>query len=245
MNPLCASVTLVPPIAHGDVAGALTHAVAAIARPVRQHDVGDAAGARVSDERAQQEEVGPGREEVELAAVQIEAGQPDDAGGPRRRRHEDQRQDEEAAENCDDQHPVQQLERAFDAAAERQDRHASEERPDADVVDDARIGRGGELAREQEEDRAGGRAGPRRPSDLQEVEDGVDPRPERGRGTRAHEAGEHRLAGRQRVAHQLGVEDRLEEHGDPDHPEQRQPVTDERRRVRAGILRCRSTRRAR
>jgi hypothetical protein len=44
---------------------------------------------------------------------------------------------------------------------------------------------------------------------------------------RAHEAGEHRLACRDRVAHQLGVEDRLEEHGHGGDPEQRQAVTDE------------------
>ena len=61
--------------------------------------------------------------------------------------------------------------------------------------------------------------------------DGVDPRPQRRRRPRAHEPGEHRLAGRQRVAHHLGVEDRLQRHGDDDDPEQRQTVLHERCRA--------------
>ena len=60
------------------------------------------------------------------------------------------------------------------------------------------------LARETVENRAGRRARPCRPPDLQEIQDDVHPRPPGRRRARTHEAGEDRLAGRQRVAHQLG-----------------------------------------
>ena len=43
--------------------------------------------------------------------------------------------------------------------------------------------------------------------------------------------GEHGLPGRQRVAHDLGIEDRLQEHRDTRDPEQRQAVLDEDRRT--------------
>ena len=49
-------------------------------------------------------------------------------------------------------------------------------------------------------------------------------------GRRAHEAGKRGLARRHRVAHELGVEDRLEEHGHERDPEQRHAVADKRRR---------------
>ena len=128
MKPVCARCTLWPPTARRDVAGALAHAVALVARPVRQHDVGDAAGARVRHQRAEQEEVGAGREEVEAAAARVEAGERRRSRRePGRGGDEDHRHDQKPAENRRDEHPVQQLERALDALADRENRDAGEE----------------------------------------------------------------------------------------------------------------------
>ena len=78
------------------------------------------------------------------------------------------------------QHPVEHLERALDAPADQQHGDAGQESADADQVDSVDIGRRRRRgAREQEEDRAGRGRRPRRPADLQEIEHGVEPRPER------------------------------------------------------------------
>ena len=117
----------------------------------------------------------------------------------------------------------------FDALADAEDDDHGEERRDADEVRRRGIGRRiGQPLDDEIEHR--GRRGPRprRPADLQEVERDVDPRPQRGRGTRAHEAREHRLARGERVAHHFGVEDGLEDDRDQDDPEQREPVLHER-----------------
>ena len=71
-----------------DVAGALAHAVAAIARPVRQHDVGDAAGARVRDERAEQEEIRPAGKKSNVPRVRSKPVRPSTPAAHVRRRHE-------------------------------------------------------------------------------------------------------------------------------------------------------------
>ena len=158
----------------------------------------------------------------------IEAREPGERRKPGRRRHVDDAEHQEAAENAGHQRPVEDLERARDAFADQQHGDAREERGDADQVDSGRIGgRRREPVGEQEEDRAGGGRRPRRPADLQEIQHGVEPRPEGLARPRAHEAGHHRLAGGDRVAHELGVEDGLEEHRDQRHPQQRQPVFDE------------------
>ena len=135
-----------------------------------------------------------------------------------------------SAEDAGDQHPVEQLEGAHDAPPHEKHAHAGEERPDADVVRHRGVGRAGDPPRHQEEDRARRVGGPGRPAGLHEVERRVHPGPERGRGRGAHEPGEDRLAGGERVAHQLGVEDRLQKHRGRGHPQERQPVADEHRR---------------
>ena len=167
------------------------------------------------------------RQEVEDAACGVEPGQSRTGRHPRVERHQQQRQDQQPSERAHHHDPVEQLQRPLDPSSDEQQRHTQQERADADQVDGIHVRRPGNASTEQEEDRARRHAGRRRPSDLQEEQDGVEPRPHDRVRPRAHEAGEHRLAGRDRVAHQLGVEDGLEEHGHGRDPEQRQAVTDE------------------
>ena len=128
----------------------------------------------------------------------------------------------------DDQDPVEQFERALDASTEQQEETHNEEQADTDGVDDRwYVRRPGQPLGEKEKNRAGGVRRPGRPTDLQEIEDGVEPGPERGRGPCAHEAGEHRLTRRHRVTHQLGVEDGLEQDRDARDPKEREPVPHE------------------
>ena len=106
---------------------------------------------------------------------------------------------------------------------------AAEERADADQVD----GQANRRAARRAGPRTGRRSRRRRwPAHAgqpicRKYSDRVEPRPEGLAGPRAHEAGDDRLAGGDRVAHELGVEDGLEEHRDQRHPQQRQPVSDE------------------
>ena len=117
----------------------------------------------------------------------------------------------------------------LDALAHAENHDHRQKRRGADQVGRGRISRVRQPLRDEIEH--GGSRGrrPRRPADLQEVEHHVDPCPERGRGPRTHETREHRLASRERVAHDLGVEDGLKGDRDQDDPEQREAVLDERR----------------
>ena len=210
-----------------NVAGALPHPVALVARPVGQRDVHHPAAPGVGDESRQQEEVGVRRQEVEDAPRGVESGQSRNRGPPRPERNQQQRQDEQPSQRAHDHDPVEQLQRALDPPPEQQQRHAQQERADANQIHGIDVGRAGHPSGEQVEDRARRHARRGGPPHLQEEEHGIEPGPHDGMRPRPHEAGERRLAGGERVAHQLGVEDRLEEHGHRRDPEQRQAVTDE------------------
>lgn len=73
-----------------------------------------------------------------------------------------------------------------------------------------------------------GRPRPAGPPDLQEVEKGVEPGPERRPPPGPHEPRHDRFPRCNGPPHQFGVEDGLEEGRDQGHPEQHQAVLDER-----------------
>ena len=210
-----------------NVPGALPHTVALVPRPVGERDVHHAAAAGVGDEGREQEEVRLRGEEIERAARRVERHQAGRRGQPRRGRHQEQSQDQKPAQRAAHHDPVEQFQRALDAAPHEQEHHAQQKRSDPDEVDDAGIRWCGNPSGEEKENGTGGNPGRRRPSDLEKEQDRVEPGPHGRVRTRAHEAGERRLAGGERVSHQLRVEDGLEEHRNRCDPEQGQPVSNE------------------
>ena len=179
-----------------------------------------AAGAGVFRKRGQQQEIGVVRHETEPAPRQIEPEQASHRSDPRAAGHQVETEQKEAAEDGNHHHPIEQLEGSLDAASQRQQHDAQKKRSDTDLIDRSGVGRRRHLSRGQIEHRACGQPGGIRPSDLQQIHDHVEPRPECARRGCAHEAGEGRLARRERVAHQLGIEDGLQEHRDERNPEE-------------------------
>ncbi len=78
----------------------------------------------------------------------------------------------------------------------------------------------GDTADDHGDDGRGGRGGPPGPAQLQEAEDRVQPAPEHRPRGGAHEAAHDRLAGIERVATALLVEDPLQQDRGGRHPQQ-------------------------
>ncbi len=112
--------------------------------------------------------------------MQVEAAEPGHGFEPRASGHKEQNEHEEATEDGDHEDPVEKFERALDAPADGEDDDATEKRRNADPVDGAGIGSDRQSLGEQKEDGGGGRSGPCGPTDLEEVQSRVDPRPQRG-----------------------------------------------------------------
>ncbi len=231
MKPGVRQVHLVAADRRRNVAGALAHAVALVARPVGQREVADAAAAGVGDQRRR-----AGRSRRRPAAERS-------APLPGRNRRSPSRPASQVPPGTNSEARTRKPPRITAIRTQlRISSVRSMRRPtsriatqirnvaDADQIDGVGVGRPRQLAR-----RRGRRSRRRRCAahagqpDLQEVEHRVEPRPERRRRLGAHEPGEDRLAGRERVAHQLGVEDRLQQDGDAGHPQQRQAVPHEDR----------------
>ena len=139
--------------------------------------------------RAQQHQVGA-REEIELPSTRSGPLKPAAAASHDRGGNEDRREHGEAAERRRDQ--ISSGPRWKDAA-EAEDDHDTQEGGDADemIVVASGVPAGAARTGRRSPRRRAGHAGQptcRKPSPI-------DPRPHRGRRTRLHEAGKHRLAG--------------------------------------------------
>src|SRR5688572_10430949 len=119
-------VCFLPTHRRGDVARARAHSISLVARPVRQHEVADAAGAGISGERSKQEKVGTGRKKRKVPACRVEARESHRRTDPRWKRHKNQSECKEAAEYARDEHGVEDLERALDPSPYEQNRDADE-----------------------------------------------------------------------------------------------------------------------
>src|SRR5262249_60548100 len=79
---------------------------------------------------------------------------------------------------------------------------------------------------EQPRERRATRRRPSWPTELEQMKERVGPRPEARPGRGPHETDEDGFPRRQRVAGHLGVEQRLENHGERAHPQERWTMRD-------------------
>ena len=87
------------------------------------------------------------------------------------------RQREKAAEDADDQDPVEDFERPLDSPADGEHSGADQKGAHADVIDRRRVAGHRQAARDEKEDRPGSSCGEGRPAELQEIQADVRSRP--------------------------------------------------------------------
>ena len=183
------------------------HAEALVANPVGDGEVADPARPRSGRERADEPPVDRLRQpgEAEEARERLP---------PVRERHERDVDGDQKQEHHAEHRPGEVLEHALDGAAERQDQHDEDNQRGGDPGLRRLIGRARHAAHPRAEQRRRGAARERRPTELKEADDGVEASPEPRPRPEPHDAAIDRLAGVERVANRLEVEDHLQDDRD-------------------------------
>ena len=143
-----------------------------------------------------------------------------------RHRHERNVDGEQKQEDDGEHRPREVLEHALDGAAKREDEHDEENQPGRDPGLRRLVGRARHAPHPGAEQRRRRAASERRPSELKESDHGVKGRPELGPGLEPHDAAVDRLAGVERVANRLEVEEDLQQDGNRRDQENRRRILD-------------------
>ena len=197
----------------GDGARMRRHAEPLVAEPVRNRQIPHASRARRRGQGAQQREVDSRRERTERA----ESSQGLD---PVPGRHEEDVDHQQEPEDIDDHGPGKGLERALDRFPEQEHRKREDQNAAGSDGEDAAVRDLGHPPGDRREGcrRAAGRKG--RQAELRHAERGVGHGPEARSGPEAHEAGDDRFPGVERVADGLEIEDELQRDGHRRDPKQ-------------------------
>ena len=160
-----------------------------------------------------------------------EAEEAEERLAPVRHRHECHVDRYQEQEHHRQHRPGEVLEHPLDGAAERKDGDDEEDEPGGDPRLRGLIRRARHAAHPRAEERRRGAAGERRPAELKESDERVEPGPEPRARPQPHDAAVDRLAGVERVANRLEVEDDLQDDGDGGDEEDRGGVLDRCRRT--------------
>ena len=155
-----------------------------------------------------------------------EAEEAEEGLAPVRQRHEGHVDRQQEQEHHRQHRPGEVLEHALDGAAEGQNGDDEEDEAGGDPRLRDLIRSARHAAHPRAEERGRGAAGERRPTELEESDERVEPGPELRPRPQAHDAAVDRLAGVERVADRLEIEDDLQDDGDGGDEEDGRRVLD-------------------